>query len=263
MVMRTYIRRIAAFLVAIVIVPPFGQFFISWAEERGWYQNPGAKMSAVIAFFAEIASSPLFHWVGGAIIGFAGGVWLDVLLKRRDEGEGIIQPADKTTAPVTKDDPDILEDFTAFFNSWLKPAAHEVHNAINFLAARMGQEHTPLAGQVGTLAHQAIVDPERAMFAALSNRLSGIDDDQRDLLVIAGDYYRRYQACRTWIAQFAENLHMDVKTYHATSVWLAHDQAFLHELRRLCGQSQFQKLFEQVAPTGWGEGITLRLNEDR
>jgi hypothetical protein len=52
----------------------------------------------MIAFFAAIAASPLFHWIGGAIIGFAGGVWLDVILKRRDDGEGLIQPADKATA---------------------------------------------------------------------------------------------------------------------------------------------------------------------
>jgi len=257
---RAHVRRVAGFLAAtvfaIAFVAPIGQFFISLAEEYGWYQNPGAKLRAVIAFFA-IASSPSFHWAGGIIIGFAVGVWLDATLKRRDETL-------KTTAPVAKDDPDILEDFTAFFNSWLKPAAHEIHNAINFLTARMGQEHTPLAGQVGNLALQAIVDPERAMFAALSNRLSGVDDDdQIDLIVIAGNYYQRYQACRTWIAQFAENLHMDIKTHPATAVWFVHDQAFLHELRRLCGQSQFQKLLEQVAPIGWGEGITLRLNEDR
>lgn len=127
----------------------------------------------------------------------------------------------------------------------------------------MGQEQAYLAGQVSNLVHQAIVDPERAAFAALSTRLSGVYHDQRDLLVVVVDYYRRYHACRTWIAQFAENLHIDVKTHPATSVWIAHDQAFLHELRRLCGHSQFQKLQEQIAPIGWGEGITLRLNENR
>lgn len=89
----------------IAVVAPAGQFFISLAEERGWYQNPSAKLRAVIAFFAAIASSPLFHWVGGAIIGFAGGVSLDIILKRRNEDDGLIQPADKaTTMAVGKDD---------------------------------------------------------------------------------------------------------------------------------------------------------------
>lgn len=89
MAMRSYVRRIALSLVTavltIVVVPLAGQFFISLAEERGWYQNPGARLNAVIAFFAAIASSPSFHWVGGAIIGFAAGVWFDAILKRRDE----------------------------------------------------------------------------------------------------------------------------------------------------------------------------------
>ena len=101
---RSHVRRIALFLVAtvftIAVVAPAGQFFISLAEERGWYQNPSAKLRAVIAFFAEIASSPLFHWVGGAIIGFAGGVWLDVTLKRRNEGDGPIQPPEISITPA-------------------------------------------------------------------------------------------------------------------------------------------------------------------
>jgi hypothetical protein len=62
--MRMYVRRIASFLAATVLVPPAGQFFISLAEEQGWYQNPGAKLRAVIAFFAAITNSSLFHLKG-------------------------------------------------------------------------------------------------------------------------------------------------------------------------------------------------------
>ena len=113
MAMRSYVRRIAPFLVTavltIVVVPPAGQFFISLAEEHGWYQNPGAKLNVVVACFAAIASSASFHWAGGAIIGFAIGVWLDAILKRRDEG------FKATAIAVAKDDPDILKEFTAFF----------------------------------------------------------------------------------------------------------------------------------------------------
>jgi|SRR5215469_594341 len=258
---RTFVRRaalsLAGVVFTIVVVAPLSQFSISLAEEHAWYQNPSAKVRAVITFFAAITDNHWFHWIGGTIIGFAFGVWLDAILKRRDDSSS------KKAISISKSDLILIEELRAFFHSWITPAAHEVHNAIHFLASRMGQEHIALAGQVGNLAYQAIVDPERAAFSILSNKLNGIDCSQSDLLTVVADYYRRYQACRTWIAQFAENLNIDVKSHHATHAWLARDQAFLHELRRLCGQSGFQRLREQIDPVGWGEGITLRLNENR
>jgi hypothetical protein len=86
---RFHVRKVALYLagiaIAVALVAPAGQFFISLADERGWYKNPNAKVATVIAWINTTAASPWFHWIAGSIVGFAIGVWLDALLKRRDE----------------------------------------------------------------------------------------------------------------------------------------------------------------------------------
>lgn len=65
-----------------VVVGPGGEFFIELARERGAYDNPSQKLSAVSAFIAGIVASYPFGVIAGVIVGFAGGVWLDAVLKR-------------------------------------------------------------------------------------------------------------------------------------------------------------------------------------
>lgn len=83
---RSHIRAVvgvlATFVVAVVVTAPVGQFFISLADERGWYQHPSASASAMMALMKSLASAPWFHWFGGGIIGFVLGAWFDSLAKR-------------------------------------------------------------------------------------------------------------------------------------------------------------------------------------
>lgn len=74
----------AAFVGTAVAVPLVGQFFISLAEEWGLYKQPSARLAVVIAWLADLTSQSWFHWIGGILIGFAAGVWLDALMKRRE-----------------------------------------------------------------------------------------------------------------------------------------------------------------------------------
>jgi hypothetical protein len=88
---RSHIRNGAIYLagavVTVAILAPVGQFFISLADEWGWYQHPSAKVAAVLMWLATLTGHAWFHWSGGAIVGFAVGVWLDALMKRRDDTE--------------------------------------------------------------------------------------------------------------------------------------------------------------------------------
>lgn len=85
---RTLIQKVAlsaaSFVVAVAASAPVGQFFIALADERGWYQNPSSRLAAMMDIVATVASSSWFHWIGGTIVGFSIGVWLDFLLKRKD-----------------------------------------------------------------------------------------------------------------------------------------------------------------------------------
>jgi len=78
---RTIVRLVAPVLVAFVAIPVAGQFFISLADEWGLYKNPSAKVAAMTAWLSTVTANAWFHWVGGAVIGFAAGVWLDAFLK--------------------------------------------------------------------------------------------------------------------------------------------------------------------------------------
>lgn len=74
----------AGFVVTVAIGSPVGQFFIALADERGWYQNPSRRLAAMMDVMAAIADSSWFHWIGGAVVGLAIGLWLDRLLRKRE-----------------------------------------------------------------------------------------------------------------------------------------------------------------------------------
>jgi hypothetical protein len=81
---------------AVIVLP----FLTAWAEKAGWFDNPpetAANMIAVILEFSALASKPWVAWtVGGAlgvISGFAAGVWLDALLRRK-EREPLVRQAE-------------------------------------------------------------------------------------------------------------------------------------------------------------------------
>ncbi len=42
-------------------------------------------VGGLLNMFSEIASAQWFHWLGGAAIGFAAGVWLDAYVRERDQ----------------------------------------------------------------------------------------------------------------------------------------------------------------------------------
>src|SRR5450759_3656492 len=85
-VSRSHLRKISIWFVLWGVVAPIvGQFSISVAQEWGWFQNPSGKVAAVLTWLATLTASTWFHWIGGAIVGFAAGVWLDAMLKRRDD----------------------------------------------------------------------------------------------------------------------------------------------------------------------------------
>jgi hypothetical protein len=97
---------VAATVVAVAVVAPLGQFVISLWDEAGAYQHPRAKAAAVLAWFAVVTANSWFHWLGGGVIGFAIGAWLDAVMKRREVGG--VSSSDADAEPVAIGDADYL-----------------------------------------------------------------------------------------------------------------------------------------------------------
>lgn len=72
-------RHVAFWATVTVIGAVGGNFFISLADERGWYKSPSARVDALIAWLPSIVGSSWFPWVSGGVVGFTIGAWLDTL----------------------------------------------------------------------------------------------------------------------------------------------------------------------------------------
>jgi hypothetical protein len=85
---RKWIRRLAlaavSLLAAAILFPVVGQFFVELARERGLYEQPSARLEAVMEAAASLLQCRAFWWVAGLTVGFAAGVWIDALLARID-----------------------------------------------------------------------------------------------------------------------------------------------------------------------------------
>lgn len=74
-----HLRWTASIAAALVFTPIIGQWFIELADELGLYERPAERARAMIA---ALTASAWFHWIGGGILGFFAGVWLDALVRR-------------------------------------------------------------------------------------------------------------------------------------------------------------------------------------
>lgn len=67
-----------------VVIGPVGEFFIELARENGLYNAPNQRLGAVSGWVAAVVLSYPFGVLAGAVFGFAGGVWIDLFLKRKE-----------------------------------------------------------------------------------------------------------------------------------------------------------------------------------
>jgi hypothetical protein len=81
------LRRIALAVAAFPATAIGGQFCVALAEERGVFTNPTAKVLAVTAWLEAVVASAPFHWGAGIAFGFAAGVYLDAIVRRRDAAQ--------------------------------------------------------------------------------------------------------------------------------------------------------------------------------
>lgn len=59
-------------MIVLIVGALVSEFFVALARERGYYDHPSRTLSAVFDFLLR---NPFVHSIGGAIVGFAVGVW--------------------------------------------------------------------------------------------------------------------------------------------------------------------------------------------
>ncbi|MBA2588842.1 MAG: hypothetical protein H0U98_09490 [Alphaproteobacteria bacterium] len=75
-----HLRTFALYLVGTV----FAIWLGALAQDLHWLDHPRAQVQALMNVLAAVAHSEAFHWAGGVAIGFALGVWLDTMLRRKE-----------------------------------------------------------------------------------------------------------------------------------------------------------------------------------
>ena len=72
-------------------------FLTAWATQHHWFDNPDKTVSHVAAWLWSVATNPVCAWaislLLGITAGFAGGVWLDAFLRRKEVGAVSAVPA--------------------------------------------------------------------------------------------------------------------------------------------------------------------------
>jgi hypothetical protein len=83
---RRFFQIFWAILAAVIFVPVLGGFFSEWAKELGWYEHPTARVETVTNWLFSIAFHPAYLLVAGLVLGLALGMWMDLVLRRREFG---------------------------------------------------------------------------------------------------------------------------------------------------------------------------------
>jgi hypothetical protein len=111
-------------VVAVVVLPIAGQFSINTAQQNGVFDHPWALPMAVIGFLLSVISTKTFGWVGGLIVGFGAGTWLDSVLRRKEYGQVATKPPSSPVKPAAK--PMTLREQ---LGDWIRTDRFTVHEA--------------------------------------------------------------------------------------------------------------------------------------
>lgn len=76
-----WLRRTALALAGFVSVTIAGGFILQLCVGSDWYEHPWATVARVISFVHWFLGNTYVHWLGGAVIGFALGIWADDRLR--------------------------------------------------------------------------------------------------------------------------------------------------------------------------------------
>ena len=91
----------AGLVLAVVFIPPAGEFFTVLARSHQLYDNPDKTVTGVLSALHGLAMSWWFGWFGGLVIGFAVGAWLDWFFGRSARQAQVLERSDLATRAET------------------------------------------------------------------------------------------------------------------------------------------------------------------
>jgi hypothetical protein len=77
-------RSTASIILACILLPIIGEFFIKQAEKWGLYDKPGELLGTIFTFVVSVAELPYFRLIAAALTAFVLGLWVDWLMRRFD-----------------------------------------------------------------------------------------------------------------------------------------------------------------------------------
>ncbi len=86
---RKKIRPVVLALLGVVLLPIFGEFFVEFAREKGWYKNPSEQVEGIMNFISTITNLPYFYHFVVFIAGLSMGVSVDLFLRKRETPDAV------------------------------------------------------------------------------------------------------------------------------------------------------------------------------
>lgn len=82
---RRYIRYLTTFVLSTltvgIAIGVFGEFFIEWAKEEGWYKNPSERVASIVATFQMFTNTWFFALAFGTVLGGSLFMWADHFIR--------------------------------------------------------------------------------------------------------------------------------------------------------------------------------------
>ncbi|MEC9368414.1 MAG: hypothetical protein VX871_06950 [Pseudomonadota bacterium] len=90
---RFWISIALAAIVIPIVVSVVGEFFIEWAREEGWYEKPSERIEGAMSALSAFVFQAWFLLIGAFVCGLSAGLWLDVLLRKKEQVATISLPS--------------------------------------------------------------------------------------------------------------------------------------------------------------------------
>jgi hypothetical protein len=107
---RRALSWIAGGVVASILVSVVGQWFIQVATDKGWYEHAGQRWDRALNAAHEIATSAWALYPATLLTGLVGGMWVDVILARREKAQGSEIPSASAEPPSEDPAPSVRMD---------------------------------------------------------------------------------------------------------------------------------------------------------